>query len=229
MKSRRRFVIVAASALVAAGGGAAIAATEDDEGKKTESSILSDAAGRLDVQPDDLRSALSEAERAQVDQAVEDRRLTEEQAQHIKEHMQESGRVLGFPGGPGGPGGPHGPGGPGGPDGPGGPGGPVGPGVFDAIATELGISPEKLRARLMAGKSMAQVARANGKSLTDVKSAAKAAIEKQLAADVEAGRVTDEEADRIRDDLPFILQALVRGPRHRGRGGPPMGPPPPRF
>ena len=222
MKSRH-LAILGATALAAVGGGVAVAAIGDD-GKETENAILSDAAERLDVEADELRNALSEAQLAQIDKAVEEGKLTEEQAERIKEHMQESGRVLGFPGGPGGPHGHHGP--------------PGGPAVFEAIAKELGISEEKLHQQLMSGKKMRQIAKANGKTVADVKAAAKAAIEKQLAEDVEAGRLTEEQADQIREDIPQMLRHLVRGPRfghHRGgppgmgdMGGPgPMGGPPP--
>jgi ribosomal protein S13 len=213
----RHLAILGATAVAAVGGGVAVAAIGDD-GKEVENAILDDAANRLDVETDDLRNALSEAQLAQIDKAVEEGKLTEEQAERIKEHMQESGRVLGFPGGPGGPGGPHGFHGP-----------PGGPAVFEAIAEELGISEEKLHRQLMSGRKMRQIARANGKTLADVKAAAKGAIEKQLAEDVEAGRLTEEQADQIREDIPEMLRHLVRGPRFHGfRGGPPgMGGPGP--
>ena len=225
MKSRH-LAILGATAVAAIGTGVAVAAIGDD-GKETENAILDDAAERLDVETDDLRNALSEAQQAQIDKAVEEGKLTEEQAERIKEHMQESGRVLGFPGGPGGPHGHHGP--------------PGGPAVFEAIAKELGISEEKLHEQLMSGKRMRQIARANGKTLADVKSAAKAAIEKQLDEDVKEGRLTEEQADQIREDIPEMLRHLVRGPRFHGfrggppgmhgdgppMGGPPMGGPPP--
>ena len=131
--------------------------------------------------------------------------------------------MLGLPGGP--PGGPHGFRGPGGPPGfgaPGpGPGGPGGPEVFDAIADELGIPVERLHRQLMGGKSMAQIARANGKSLADVKSAAKAAIESRLEEEVDDGTLTEEQADEIREHLPEMLQHLVRGPRFHPARCPP--------
>ena len=217
MKTRRRFAIVAVTAVAAAGGGAAIAATDDDRGKKTEEAILTDAADRLDVEPGELRSALSEAQQAQIDKAVEDGILSEEDAEHMKERMDDSGPVLGFPAGPP-PGGPHGLHGP----------GPGGPAVFDAIAEELGISVERLHNQLMRGKTMAQVARANGKSLTDVKDAAQAAIEQQIDEDLEADRITEEQAQELRDRLPEMLQHLVRGPRFdRARAHALPLPPPP--
>jgi hypothetical protein len=224
MQPTRRFAIVAVTALAAAGGGAAIAASDDDKGKKTEDAIISDAAERLDVEPTELRSALSEAELAQIDKAVEDGVISEDAAKRIKEHLQDSDRVLGFPGGPppGGPGGFHGPGGPGFH----GPGGPGGPAVFDAIADELGIPTDRLQTQLMSGKRLAQIARANGKSLADVKAAAKDALENEIDQGVEDGRLSEEDADRLRDDIPDMLDRLVRGP-HFFPGGP-MGPPPGR-
>ena len=78
----------------------------------------------------------------------------------------------------------------------------------------------------MRGKRLAQIARANGKSIADVKSAAKDAIEEEIDEGVEAGRLSEEDADRLREDLPNMLDRLVRGP-HLFLGGP-MGPPPGR-
>ena len=226
MQPRRRFAVVAVTALAAAGGGAAIAATEDDDkGKETEDAIISDAADRLDVAPTELRSALTEAERAQIDKAVEDGVLSEEAAERIKEHLEDSGRVLGFPGGPP-PGGPAGMHGPGGSFGMHGPGGPVGSEVIDAIADELGIPVERLHNQLMRGKRLAQIARANGKGLADVKAAARDALEKEIEEGVEGGRLSEEDAARLRDDIPDMLDRLVRGP-HFFLGGP-MGPQPGR-
>src|SRR3954463_8742574 len=102
------YVLVTAAVLaVAAGGGAAIAATSGDDHKKTEQAIIDDAAQRLNVSPEALRSALGAAEDTQLDQAVKDGKLTQEQADAIKNRRQQAGDVLGGPGVgvPGGPGG----------------------------------------------------------------------------------------------------------------------------
>src|SRR3954453_2932431 len=100
------YVLVSAAVLaVAAGGGAALAATSGDDHKKTEQAIIDDAAKRLNVSPEALRSALGAAEDAQLDQAVKDGKLTQAQADAIKQRRQQSGSVLG-PGPAGGPGGP---------------------------------------------------------------------------------------------------------------------------
>ena len=210
--SSRRLAICAASAIAVTGAGAAIAATDGDKGKEIEDAILSDAAERLDVEAGDLRSALSEAQLAQIDKAVEDGDLTEEQAEMIKKHLEESDRVLGF-GPPGGP--PHfggsfergfGP-------------GPGGPPIFEAIAEELGISVERLHRQLLSGKSLRKIAEQNGKTLAEVKAAAQAAMEEELDKKVEEGDLTEEQADQIRENLPEIIDMLARGPRMRGDHG----------
>src|SRR4051794_11535273 len=111
----KRYVLVSAAVLAAgAGGGAAIAATSgDDDHKKAEQAIIDDAAKRLNVSPEALRSALGAAEDAQLDQAVKDGKLTQEQADAIKKRRQQAGDVLGGPGvgvpGPRGPRWPRGP------------------------------------------------------------------------------------------------------------------------
>ena len=218
----KRYVLVSAAALaVGAGAGGAVAASGGDDGKKAEQSILADAAQRLNVSPDALRSALSAAEDAQIDQAVKDGKLTQQQADAIKARRKQDGRVLGGVGGPG-----HG-----------GPGGVGGPGhlgargaVLDAAATALGLAPDALRTQLSSGKSIADLAKADNKNLDDVKAAIKAAVTKQLDADVTAGRLTSAQRTDALAELDQHLDALVTstfdrfargahaaGPRHRWR------------
>jgi hypothetical protein len=217
MKMKRLTVAVVTGALVAAGAGAAIGATSGD-GKKAEDAILSDAAKRLDVTPQRLRDALGAAEDAQLDQAVKDGDLTQKQADAIKARRRQSGRVLGGPRGPHGPGfggrGRHGgPGGPGFGRGPGG-----GPGaIFGAIAKELGISTAKLAAELRSGKTLAEVAKAHDKSVGDLKTAAKAAVEKDLDQAVKDGDLTRKQADamlaHVDEHLDRLGEARGFGPR----------------
>ena len=66
---------------------------------RPEQAILGDAAKRLGVSAADLEDALAKAEDAQLDKAVKDGKLTKEQADELKKRREESGRVLGFPGG----------------------------------------------------------------------------------------------------------------------------------
>jgi hypothetical protein len=225
MGGRRIAAIALSGALVAGGAGAAIAAVTKDDGKKTEQAILDDAAKRLDVTPDKLREALSAAQDAQIDQAVTDGKLTQKQADAIKAARKQSGRVLGPLGAPGEPhlrpwGGPDG--GPphGGPP-HGGPG--MRHGLLDDIAGALGTTPAKLFAQLRAGRSIADVAKANGKSLDDVRGAVKAAEKKRLYKAVADGDLTRSQADtilaRIDEKLKMIVSDRAPAPRWQRRGG----------
>jgi hypothetical protein len=210
--------IIASAAVLAAGAGAAgaIAATSGDDAKKAEQSVLNDAAKRLNVTPEALRSALGSAEDAQLDQAVKDGKITQKQADAIKADRAKDGRVLGGPGG-----GPHGGGrgfgGPGGPGGFGHGGGPGGPATLDGAASALGLTADALRTKLEAGKSIADVAKDQSKDLADVKAAIKAAITKQLDADFTAGRITaDQRTKRLADVDRHIDDFVTRTPPKRG-------------
>jgi hypothetical protein len=229
MRARRIAVVAAAGALAAGGAGAAIGATQNDKGKEAEAKILADAAKSLNVTPEKLRDALAEAEDAQLDQAVKDGDLTQAQADEIKKHRAESGRVLGIPHG-----GPHG-----------GPppfgagergfrfrGGP-GRGPIADLAKALGITERQLFTRLRSGKTIAEIAKAEGKDLADVKATLKAAEKKRLDAAVKAGKLTQKQADEILSHIDERLDHLgERGFHHHGpppRGAPMPVPPPPEV
>ena len=209
---RRQHLIAGAVTAAARAGGAAGAVAATDDHKAAEQSILSDAAKRLGVSADELRSALSKAEDAQLDAEVKAGRLTQAQADAIKQHRRADGSVLG-PGGPGGPG--HfGPGG----HGHGGPGGPF---MLGDAAKAIGIGADALVTQLRDGKSLAAIAKAHGKTLSDVKAAVKAAATTRLDADLKAGRITQAQRDELADHLDEAIDHLGDA---RGRG--PHGPGP---
>jgi hypothetical protein len=224
MRVKRYIIVSAAVAAAAAGAGGAIAATSGDDGKKAEQSILDDAAQRLNVSPDDLRSALSAAEDAQLDQAVKDGKLTQQQADAIKAARKADGRVLGGPG----LGGPHGPGGPGLGFGGRGLGFKFGPGgALDSAASALGLKLSDLTAKLRAGKSIADVAKDQGKSLDDVKKAITDGVTKELDQAVKDKKITDAQRTEILKELDEHLDDLVNrkfdGLRDGGRLAGPRG------
>jgi hypothetical protein len=87
-----------------------------------------------------------------------------------------------------------------------------------AAATYLGISEDALRTQLEAGKTLAQVAGAtSGKSVSGLVDALVAAEQKEIAAAVTAGRLTQAEADTILKGLK------ARVTEHVDRTGPPAG------
>lgn len=220
-RRRKRIVAIgAAAALAIVGGGAGYAAATS--GGNQQDALLRDAAQRLNVSPDQLRSALQGAFADQLDQAVKDGRLTQQQADRIKQRIRAGDLPLGGAGGPGhGPGFGHGPfGGPG-------PGhGPLAMGL-DAAASYLGLSRADLVRDLGAGKTLAQVAGDRGKSVDGLQQALLDAARARLDRAVANGRLTSAQRDAILRDLKQHVADLVNGrmPRMRFRGGP-GGPPP---
>jgi len=226
VESRRKRVVAigAVAALAAAGGGVAYAAATG--GQSQRDALLRDAAQRLDVSPDKLRAALEGALADQLAQAVRDGRLTQQQADRIKQRIQQGGVPLGGPGfGPGRVGGPLG----------------LGPGAvrigLDAAAGYLGLARADLLRALRSGKTLAQVARAQGKSVDGLQQALLDAAEAELDRALASRRVTQAQHDAILRGLQQRIADVVngRGPRmgmrfglRGGPGGPPPwgGPPP---
>ena len=98
MRRTRIAAVATAGALAAAGTGVAVATSASDDAKQREQAVLEDAAGRLDVDAAELRDALAAAEDAQLDAEVKAGRITQEQADAIKQMRERSGLVLGGPG-----------------------------------------------------------------------------------------------------------------------------------
>jgi hypothetical protein len=202
--SRRKVVAGAAAALAVVGSGAAVAATQlSPEGEND--AVLKDAAEQLGVSPDELGDAITQALENRLDEAVKAGRLTQEQADALKERL-ESGDIPLF----GGPGDHH------------------GHGMFaglDAAASYLGLTDAELRTQLENGSTLADVAKAQDKSVDGLVAALMDAAKKDVADAVAAGRLTEAQQAEILDGLEERITDLVNngGPR----GGPFHGGPPP--
>lgn len=96
-----------------------------------------------------------------------------------------------------------------------GPGVRVGPAETAAI---LGLTVEELRTTQQAGKTLAQIAEAEGISEADLVDRLVAAAERQLAAAVTAGRITQAQADTVKTGLRARITEKV-DQVHTGRGG----------
>ena len=218
MGARRIATIAVSGALLAGGAGAAIAAVTKDEGAKAEQEVLDSAAKKLNVTPEKLRDALAAAQDEQLDAAVKAGKLTRKQADEIKAARKQSGHVLGV--------GPFGKlhmrGGPGphlhGFKGPGGPGFAFRGGLFDGLAKALGISEDTLHEQLRDGKSIAAIAKAEGKSLADVKASLRATTKAKLDKAVADEDLTRKQADAILDRFDEHFDALAAGKKLRFRG-----------
>ena len=191
------------AAALAVGGGVAAAQLGSDA---DEQAVLNDAASRLGVEVSELEAALEEAFAARIDAAVAAGKLTQERADRMKERLEERGLPL-F----GGPGhGPHGH-------------------VFvhsrlAAAASYLGLTQAELRQAMRGGQTLAELATAQGKTVDGLKEAMVADATEHLNAAVADGRLTEEQKQRILENLPERIDALVQGelpppPRGPGRDG----------
>jgi len=211
---RPRLVAGAVAGLAVAGGGAAYAAKQLGSPQQENQAVLNDAAKQLGVEPSALSAALKKALENRVDEAVAAGRLTKAQGDARKQRI-ESGQAPLF----------------------GGPGRGLHEGArfggLDAAASYLGLTDAELRTKLESGKSLAEVAKAQGKSVDGLVQALVDSAKTKLNAAVAAGRLTQSQADSILAGLKSRVTDFVNGaaphfgPRNgfRGfRGGPPPGP-----
>lgn len=91
---------------------------------------------------------------------------------------------------------------------------------LSAAATAIGISEAELQTALKSGQSIAQVAQAKGVHLNKVIEALVAAAKADLAAQVQAGTITQAQADQRAANLTQHLTQFVNHIGRPGRGGP---------
>jgi polyhydroxyalkanoate synthesis regulator phasin len=200
MKKRTKIAAGAGAALAIAGAGGAVAADRITPKAESEA-IVADAAKQLGVEPARLTAALKQALKNRVDEAVKAGRLTQQQGTAMKERIDAgafpflAGPGLGFRGG--GERGFHHRGG----------------GHLDAAASYLGVSAEALRTALEDGKSLADVAKENGKAVDALVDALVADETKELADAVADGRLTDAQRDEIASTLEQRITDFVNGVR----------------
>jgi hypothetical protein len=222
--SNRKFrLILGALAVVAVvSGGAAYAASQDNSPQARSQAIVNDAAGTLGVDPSKLSDALKKALENQVDAQVTAGTLSKEQADAIKKRIEDGTQpIFGGPGFGGGPRGHFGRFGRGGPGfgfgfGFGGPG--LTAGIAD-VATYLGLKPADLATQLQSGKSLADIAKAQGKTVDGLKTAITDAMTKQFDAAVTAGKLTKDQETKLLADLASRLDNIVNDVHEPGGFG----------
>jgi hypothetical protein len=243
-----KLVIGLVALAVAAFAGGAYAATQNS-GPNTRQAFLNDVAKRLHVTPQQLSAALNGAELDQLQAEVKSGRLTQAQADGLEQRLKQGGNApvvpFGFfgPGGPGGPGGGQGPGGPGAQIRPGfgpglrGLGVPLGfAGGIGSAASYLGLTDAQLFQQLGSGKSMAEIATANGKSVSGLEAALMAGMKARLDKLVASKLMTAAQEKKLLSGLSARIAGEVNrkgftGPRFRGPAlrfngapSPPKGP-----
>jgi hypothetical protein len=163
---------------------------------------VNDAAAQLGVKPAELTSALKTALKNRVDEAVQSGRLTQAEANAIKERIDAGDVPLLGLGGPGLD--RH----------------RVGPGdELKVAASYLGTTQAALRTSLAKGQTLAQVAKDRGKSVDGLVAALVEAEKQEWAQAVKDGRMTAAQRDAMLAGLKERMTALVNG-------GPPLGVPP---
>lgn len=192
MKRNHKIAIGAALALSAVAVGGAVGATKLTPRQESQA-IINDAANQLGVQPSELSSALKQALKNRVDEAVADGRLTKDEGQRMKERINADDVPLLGPG--------------------------LrrhhGPGPFhaklEAAAEYLGLTQAQLREALSDGKTLAQVARSRDKSVDGLVDSLVEGAEQKLEDDVQAGRLTEAEKREMLSGLKQRITQMVNG------------------
>lgn len=204
--TKRGIVTGALIALVVGLGAAgALAANDVLSPEDNSKAVIDDAASQLGVESEELSDALKQAMKNRLDAAVDAGQLTEEQATQLKERIDSEGFPLLGRGG-------HGPGFHGG-----------GPGlagrgeVHAAVASYLGLTEAELREEL-ADKTLAELAKEQGKSVSGLVAAMVAAAEKSIDEAVADGKLTKEQADAMKSGLEERMTARVNGELGAGPG-----------
>ena len=223
---KRKLVIGGTVIALAAGAGGALAATQGSSNPRQQ--YLNDVARRLNVTPAQLSSALQGAAIDQLEAAVKAGKLTQAQANALKQRIQQ-GAAGGAPFlGPPGPGGLVGPGGLIGPGGP----GPrafgfgLGRAVFfgpdapaAAVAKFLGLTEAQLLKQLQNGKSLADIAKAQGKTTAGLEQAITAAAKTRLDKAVANKNLTAAQEQKILSQLSARMNDLVNNTPPKGALG----------
>jgi len=207
---KRKVVAGAAAALAVGGTGAGVAATKLSHSPREESqAVVNDAAKQLGVEPSKLSAALKKAYEDRVDAAVADGSITKAEGDALKQRLESDGlplvapplgfRHFGFHD--------HGP-----------------PGL-PAAAKYLGLSETQLESKLESGKTLAQVAKDEGKSVDGLVAALRTDLKQKLDQAVSDGRLTKAQEEQVLAAADQRLNDLVNGkfpagPREFGhRGG----------
>jgi hypothetical protein len=200
-------LVVGATGLILLGGTAGAVAATQSSGDSGRQAYVSDVAKHLGVSPSALTAAMKAAMDDRVDAAVAAGRLTQAQANALKQHIQQGNGAPFF--------GAH---------------GFRHRGVRGAaaVAGYLGLSRTTLRRELQSGKSLAQIAASTpGKSVAGLKAAIVAAGKARLEQAVSSGRITAAQEQQWLAALPARIDALLQRTghpgSHRGEGLGPFG------
>ena len=200
--TKRKLAAGAVAAVAVAGGGVAIGATQFSSPKEESAAVVADAAKQLGIEPGKLSDALENALADRVDAAVAAGQLTKEQGDALKKRIASGEYPLFLPTAPrqefrfGFGLAPK-------------PGHALFEGKLDAAADYLGLTEAQLLNELRDGKTLAQVAKAHGKTADGLIQAMVDSAKKKLDEAVKAGKLTRSQADAVAADLEARITDLV--------------------
>jgi hypothetical protein len=205
-------LVTAVVALVALVGGAAVV-VQAGNGDNGNRAFLDRVAEKLGIDRSKLDQAITDARKDEIDEKVQSGDLTQEQADKLKERL-DNGDAPPFGFGKG-PRGPHGPG----PrlDSDGGLGflGPAfGIGkIDDDFAAFLGISTDQLRDELGAdGATLASVAEAHGKTRDELKQHIRDQVQERLDGLLGKGTIDQARVDALMEKLDGVIDMMIDRP-----------------
>jgi hypothetical protein len=193
---RHKLLIAGATAVAAASAGGAYAATQSDTNPRQ--AFLNDVAKHLNVSPAALNSAVKAAVNDRINAAVKDGQITQAQAKKLEQALGQGAPVPFLFGGAPRAFGP----------------GPRfferrGGGTLHAAAVYLGLSNAQLMADLASGKSLAQVAKARGKSVSGLEQLLITAETKRVNQLASSGVITKAQQQKILSRLSTRTNTLV--------------------
>ena len=197
LNRKTKIVVGAAALLTATGAGAAVAASQDSSPSSESKAVIDDAAKQLGIPSSKLSEALKQALSDRVDAAVAAGRVTKAEGDALKARIQSDDFPL-F-------GGPH-----------------RGFGHFgfigrlDSAAAYIGITEAQLRTELENGKSLAQIAKARGKSVDGLIDALVAAAKNKLDEAVSSGRLTKDQETEMLSVLKDRITSAVNSTHRPG-------------
>ncbi|MGB9825091.1 MAG: hypothetical protein ACPLRU_00305 [Desulfofundulus sp.] len=194
MKRKIALIVAVAFAAVALFTGVALAQNAAAGNRPGMPALVQDFLGKLaanlGIEQSKLTDAIKQTELQMVDEAVQQGKLTSDQAQKIKSRIEQGNF---FPIGPF-----HGP-----KDG-------RFPGKrLDALAQVFGMSADQLKAELQQGKKISDIAKEKGLTMDQLHKKLLDAKIQEIQQAVKDGKITQDKADKI-------IQRLQNAPKDRG-------------
>ena len=193
---------------VALGGVASAQTPTPTAGQNQAAAFIQRLAQHLGLPQETVTQALQATRNDALNEAVAAGRLTQEQADRIRNQPIDQGHGPGFGfGGNGRPG--HSKG--------------LGRGLgasLDTAAQHLGLSQEDLRAQLQTGQSLADVARSRNIDPQTLITQLVADAQSRIAQAVQSGQITQAQADQMTQSLPDRVRQMVEATHTPGERGP---------